>query len=428
MSSHNEYIVSLLKEAAGRHYDTYSSQFLSLDHFQDCVHCCYHLIASRYGHEINSRAAVVPALGGSYSEMKPCNIPSRDFAKVLPRFRTSDGIQHRPPYKACLDTLIAERIIHSCESYSNKPGESFTKAYGVHNDFLKLLVRHYQKTNEAVPSLDVRAAICGNMPKSLLTSRLQEARKLYKALGEINGIRLTLPTGWDSGCDEAGHLLFNPELTLEGLINDMTLFKGQSEFCDADGRHFDWFTSCSSIFRTFLHVDGKPYREIVDFPSGMFWTLAIDGYLKGQIPYPEASALVHHCFDRTFYSDISGQPKSKFIKNVFMRVINTDSRRFESYYHSSGQFRKIADNLSVTFPRFWEYIQTIRTYCMKPGKLIHRNYTYIEKDIINKLMEILTRLGHTHLFRVHDAIWGLDSIPEAEHYLHILANNKLLQI
>lgn len=430
-----EYLTERVNAAATKHFEEHRAGFKSLEHFQECVACCYYIIAHQFGEMWNEKIrketaslaiGLTTTLALVRSNLTGCPISRARFSDALGRFRSVDGVQHRPPYKACLDALDAEQIIHICNSYSTAAGNSFTKQYSLHNEFLLGLLTHYQGIN-TTGTFDIYSAICCRCPKTLLKAKLNSARKLYSTLAEINGIRLVLPRGWDEA-DEIGRMTFNPNLTLDTLLMNMKLFKGQKDFGDRGGRHYDWFTKCSKVFRGCLCVNGKPFREIVDLPSGLFLTLAIDGYLKGQIPYSEASSLIKHCFNKTFYSDIAREPKSDYIKTVFMRVVNNDARAFKLHYKGEEKFRKIASGISMTYPHFWDYIQMIRISCDEIGKYLYSTYTFVERDLINKLMEALMMQGHSNLYRVHDAIWGVEAIPEATHYLRIFANNFLLQL
>jgi len=428
MTEQDRYLSDTLHSVASKHFGDCREGFKSLEHFEECVTCCHFIIARRYGHEWNSEFGKgtspfanhlpLPVLGG-------CEIPREDFADTLDRFRTSDGVQHRPPYKACLDALADENIIHVCNSYSNDPKHPFRKKYNLHNQFVRAVLLHYQSVNPP-GDFDIYSAVCGPYPKSLLASKCRIAKRLYNHLGEINGMRLNLPHGWDESYDEKGQLDFNPDLSLDTLIHEMKLFKDQKDYGDKHGRHYDWFTSCSSSFRKYLFVGDKHYREIVDCPSGAFWMLTIDGFRKGAIPYQEASRLVGDCFTGNFYSDVAGEPKTRLIKQLFMRVIASNQRQFNAF-SSNQTFKKIYTALSDKYPNFCKYIQIVRDSCDDVGRWMHTASTCIEKDIIDRFMTLLSENGYTHLRRVHDAVYGIDEVSDAPHLLRRLALNTLHQ-
>lgn len=433
MTNQVEFIESQLRAAAAKHYEENRSGFKTLELFQEAVATCYFIIARRfvrYWKDKSGDGASPERMGEESSLMlvranfRGASIPRSEFANALCRYKAPDGAHRRLSYKACLDTLAAEKIVHVCDFFS--PKRKITKTYGLDNDFLRTLLAHYKSVGTG--TFKAISAVCCRCPKPFLMSKMKMARKLYKALSPIDGVRLALPSAWaKEGCDEMGRMVFNPDLSIDELIRGMQLFKGpRKEIRITDGRQYDWFTDTPKAFRAYLLADGSPFREIVDLPSGLFLTLAIDGCRKGRIPHSEARALLDLCFSKAFYSEIAGEPKCDFIKKVFMGVMNDGGSSFKMRYNKDATFRKIADALSQSYPSFWAYVQAMRNSVTgKWGKYLHSVFTVVEKELIEKVMDALAKAGYQHLHRVHDAIWGTESAPEATAFLRKFAYEAL---
>lgn len=434
MNDQIEFIESALRAAATKHYEENRSGFETLELFQEYVATCYYIIARRFVLDWKDKVgdgASPERMGEAASFMlvranfRGAHIPRSEFANALGHHNTPDGAKPRRSYTACLDALVAEKIVHVCGFFS--PKRKITKSYSLHNEFLRVLLARYQ-SSVRTGAFSISSAVCCRCPKPLLKSKMRMARRLYKALSPIDGVRLALPRAWDEeGCDEMGRMVFNPDLSIDNLISGMKLFKGpRKDVRIIDGRQYDWFTDTPKAFRAYLLADGSQFREIVDLPSGLFLTLAIDGCRKGRIPHSEARALLDLCFSKAFYSEIAGEPKCDFIKKVFMGVMNDGGSSFKMRYNKDVTFRKIADALSQSYPSFWAYVQTMRNSTTeKWGKYLHSVFTVVEKELIEKVMDALTKAGHQHLHRVHDAIWGTESAPEATVFLRKFAYEAL---
>lgn len=433
MNDQVEFIEAQLRAAAAKHFEENRAGFKTLEIFQEAVATCYFIIARRFVRDWKDKlgdGTPPERMGEATSFMlvranfRGASIPRSEFAGALGRYKTPDGVHHRLSYKACLDTLAAEKIVHVCDFFS--PKRKITKTYGLDNGFLRSLLDHYRSLRAG--TFNVNSAVCCRCPKPLLMSKIKMAKKLYKTLGPIDGVRLALPRGWEKkGCDEMGRMAFDPSLSVDDLIRGMKLFKGpRKDVRYTDGRQYDWFSDTPKAFRAYLLADGSPFREIVDLPSGLFLTLAIDGCRKGLIPHTEALSLLDHCFSKAFYSEVAGEPKCAFIKKVFMGVMNETGNSFKMRYNKDVTFRKIADGISKTYPSFWAYVQAMQNSTpVKWGKYLHSVFTVVEKELIEKVMDALTKAGHQHLHRVHDAIWGTESAPEATTYLRKFAYEAL---
>jgi len=417
-----------LQSIAENRYEECKERFLSEQHFLDCMIICYNIVAEKFCREwINKRTAGIHLTQSTVSNIirsvKLCNIPREMFADALERFR-KNGRLIRPPYRACLDSLVADRIVHCSDAYSNAEGHSYSKAYGLHNDFALEAVGNYLASMMSSESFDIRSAILARPPAMLIDSLIRKAKRIYQDLGDINGVRLVLPNGWEK-VDGNGHLLCNPDISISRLLEDMQLFKDQKDYGDKYGRHYDWFTSCSSAFRSYLFVGDKQFYEILDCPSGVFWMLALAGFREGKISRPEASRLIFHCLRGTFYSDISGEEKTPALKVVFMKIINSTPKQHRKL---DDQLSKtIIANLSTNYPGFWTYVQAKQKTSENVGRDVHAVTTHIERIIMNDIVSLLRSNGCSQLHRVHDAIWGVDDVPNPPEYLYGVVFNHFVE-
>ena len=424
------FVSNRLSMVAKRHFINCQGNFASLSHFQQSIESCYRIVALRTLNEWNDSlgelrmvkdAPPISSLSHIMHSLKDRQIKSVEFAKALQRFRTVDGRQRRPSVTDCLNALSSEGVIHMVKAYSNDPKHPFAKRYAIDNGFLKEAIVNYLKDKQPSDPFDMREALCITWPKAILGKMLRSAQACLRDIPPtIEGVRLQLPDGWGLGCDAYGRLCFLPGLDIQHLLLNMRTFKEQRIIGERHGRYYDWFTECSSSFRPYLFIGDRHYHEIVDCPSGAFWMLAIAGYREGKISQNETCAIIRHCFRKTFYADISRTEKSNLIKKKFMRVLN-DSCRDLKRLLADPLAQIIVKSLSSRYPQFWAYIQSIRQGAENPGAQIHRMTTRIEKSIIETLMETLIQGGHTHLRRVHDAIYGLEEVPEAYGLLEQLA-------
>lgn len=401
-------IINRLKETAARHYKPYEGRFPSFELFENSLIDCYRLIAWRVAmkwEDFFGDPAVTRERIGALRFLENCPIHSSEFSALIPHRR-----QFRPPYTACLESLANDQIIHICPHYSNNPSKPFSKKYGLANSFIKSTIA--SRPQDTIPA-DIYDALDGHCPKVLLRKKIRDSAKIYNALKETDGIKVVLPQLWDTQCNDRGYFAFNPELSIDNLLLGLKSFKKQTIRGYRKSRYYDWFVSCPSAFRTLLHVGDRPYRELVDCPSGMFWMMSIYGYQKGQISKEECRKIIRHCFSGTFYSDLSGEKKTRFIKTQFMLIPNSTKRGF-AHLNGNALCKRICCSLAKEYPMLWDMFSKIREDSPNPGEVIYAAYSPIEKHSMEELDYTLTQNGLTHLRRVHDAIYGIDEIPEPE--------------
>ena len=424
------YISRRLDDAARAHYESYKDKFSSLEQFRRGLGDCYRLVAwhvgmqwrKYYGDTIKESDDWIREI----RSLTPRQIHSKDFGKVLPNYRDMNGKCRRQPYGACLDTLNANHIIYSSESYSNGKDGPFTKCYGLENDFFANVLSDLFSCKDNERPHRIFSAIEGCYPPNLLKGKIKDAQRLYASLEPVKGISCVLPAGWESQCTDEASFSFNPNLTIEKLLLGLDHFRKQKDPTNHYGRTYDWFTLCPSAFRRHLFIDGKPYREIIDCPSGIFWMLAIAGYKTQKIPEQEVLRLIDQCFGGCFYTDIAGVPqKTVTLKKAFMKSVNASPRDFR-FACKDPLVCKVSRAIGNQYPAFWSWIEEMRRVHRDAfGEENHRASTLIEQEVMTSLSRHFEEMGYAHLRRVHDALWGVQEIPGAREFLHQIARDYI---
>ena len=184
------------------------------------------------------------------------HIHSSDFKRLLGSFRMQ-GKKARVPYAAILEVLESNGIIAIDGSYSsgkdkdgNKVGGAYTKSYRLDFRFMADVIRwHFDHARQNEP-FNIYSCFHAYYPDKLLKAKIEEAKALYEKLAkiEIEGLRLRLPTGWQSRISRFGYLTFDEKLEIDNLISGMKSFERHKQGAYTGGRFYDWFTACSSAF------------------------------------------------------------------------------------------------------------------------------------------------------------------------------------
>jgi len=264
--------------------------------------------------------------------------------------------------------------------------------------------------------------------------KLKEAVKIYSGLGEVGGLKVILPKDWEKSVTPYGAFTFNEKLTVENLIRGMKLFRKQGKGHYRHNRYFDWFVSCSSAFRVYIYKGEKHYRELVDCHSGIFWMFALHALKGGKIGAEECKRMIDHCFCGRFYTDVSGREKTRAVKTMFMKVLNMrarDVRRMEKENHNE-LFIRIKEGLARSYPELSEYLEHLRATPSDRneigiGRYNHYSTTKFEHKIMDKLQKKLEKLGYSDLRRVHDALYGLEDVPDIDQILYDISIEYLNQ-
>ena len=425
------YVANRINETACTHYESYKTQFSSLEQFKSALNDCYGFVAWHAANEFEKMFGT-SSIGLDDPRRKvlsiaPIRINSKDFGKILANFKDTNGKWHRQPYGLCLDALEDDHILYISDSYSNAVGQSFPKSYGIENSFfINALEDSSARRDSQRPSRILRA-IRGHYPLRLLKGKIREAKLLYASLKPFEEITCILPEGWENQCNDTASFNFNPKLSIDNLLSGLNLFHNHKPPTVQYGRSYDWFALAPSQFRQYLFVDGNHYREIVDCPSGIFWMLGIAGFREHKVPKEEALRLIDQCFTGHFYTNISGvAQKTPALKKSFMKAINTNSNALH-YASTDPQIKRISQNLGIQYPNLWAWIGDKRnTLPVKVGLENHILSTEIEKQVMTTLTTHFEEMGYQHLRRVHDALWGVQDIPNASDSLHQIAIDYLL--
>ena len=423
----------ILSEASERQYPNYGHSFQTPVQFQEALENCYSLIASRtalawkqnIGMSLDFSSAIFQNVNWYYADLIPfVSIHSDSFQDLFKTYRRN-GRKKKIPYSLALKALEAERIIEVDKGYSNgiDKGRHYAKSYRLHRDFLLPLMDSFlirkRTTENKIPS--IYDCLCAYFHGRLLERKLNEAKIIYERLQPHEGLSVSFPRNWKKQVCAFGFFSFDNDLDLLNLVSDLRYFEKHADYGYTAGRHYDWFVSCSSSFRKYIHLGGKSYHELIDCHSGFFWMFALYGYAKGKIGADECKGMIDECFDGKFYENISQQPKSRAVKIEFMKVMNMTKRQVNAItkYQPDGLFSRIRERLASTYPQWSSFLEAIRAEPkmrnrIKIGKFNHYALTRIERHIMDELKRRLEARGLKGLRRVHDALWGVDDIDEAE--------------
>ena len=437
MEYSKELIKGKLAAIADANYESNASYFKDKAQFKTAIESCYQLIANGTCREWNALngenchlASIAQGMDFTnlFYGIEHTHIHSSDFKRLLGSFRMQ-GKKARVPYAAILEVLESNGIIAIDGSYSsgkdkdgNKVGGAYTKSYRLDFRFMADVIRwHFDHARQNEP-FNIYSCFHAYYPDKLLKAKIEEAKALYEKLAkiEIEGLRLRLPTGWQSRISRFGYLTFDEKLEIDNLISGMKSFERHKQGAYTGGRFYDWFTACSSAFRKYLYKDSKNYRELIDCHSGIFWMFALHGYAKGQIGKDECRRMIEHCFHGSFYSDVSGQDKTKALKQTFMKVLNMSKRQMNYMENilNDALFIKIHDKLSRAYPQWSAFLDGLKKKKHgKIGRYNHFSTIKIERRIMDELKHRLEVMGYTDLRRVHDALYGLESVPDIEKIL-----------
>lgn len=156
---------------------------------------------------------------------------------------------------------------------------------------------------------------------------------------------------------------------------------------------------------------------------------ALYGVRMGQVSVSECSIMIDHCFSGTFYSDLSGVPKTKLVKGLFMRVMNMTEKNLNYFClknPSGSMCRKIKSNLERQYPEWFAFLMRMKEVD-DFSKFLHKELTIIEKEVMDGVKEELEKRGFSieHLKRVHDALYGLEDIDDIEKILKMVVNKMV---
>ena len=430
-----ELIVEKLAEIADRNYAENAANFKDKTHFLDSLERCYCLIANRTCQEWNETNGIDHKMSKSdflkdfrllVYPLENSYIHSAEFKRIFKSYWLN-GKKRNIPYGVLLKVLSDGGIIHVNNSYSSgmedghEVWKHWPKSYCLDSRFMFEVIEAYIDGKGKDESFNIYECFQAYYPNKLLEAEIEKARILYRTMEEREGIRVILPNDWETQISRFGYFHFDKKLTVESLLQGMKSFQRHTRPKQNGGRIYDWFTSCPSAFRTCLWKDGKHYRELIDCHSGIFWMFALHGYSQGQIGREECKRIIDHCFKGTFYTDVSGEAKTKALKQVFMKVLNT-TRKQEWYFEEKEKdslFKKIRLNLSRRYPQWTAYLSILKDkHPRKLGKYNHYFTTRIEKRIMDELKRRLEALGHTDLRRVHDALYGLEDVKDIDSILY----------
>lgn len=432
----NELIQTRLNEILEKNYLEGDLHFKNKAHFKMSLEQCYALVANRTCQKWNARNGIDCRMSREFFTanftslvfgLEHSYIHSSEFKKMLPSCRVN-GKTTAIPYSSLLEMLADAKIIHINSSYSagvhfgkHLVSNTFTKSYCLDSFFMLEVIDAYLGDKLPTEPFNIYSCFNAYYPNKLLIEKIKEAESLYRCLREKDGIKVVLPHGWENQISPFGYFSFDEKLTIDKLISGINAFEKNNQGRYTGGRLYDWFTSCPSAFRKYLYKDGKHYRELVDCHSGIFWMFALYGYKNGRIDKEECLSIIDHCFKGTFYADISHQEKTKAVKQMFMKVMNMSIRQ-EHYMGETLKnklFTTIHRGLSESYPQFANYLASLKkSYHAKIGKKNHFATIKIEKDIMDILKKKLETLGYTDLRRVHDALYGLEDIPNIETILY----------
>ena len=422
---------------ADANYESNATHFKDKEQFKMAIESCYAFVANKTCMQWNDVNGVDYQLDSDITAtdfsiliygIEHTPIHSNDFKRLLGSCRLR-GKKTRVPYGIILKALEDGGIIEINSSYSsgkdangNEICSAYPKSYRLDSRFMfKVIKEHFTHAKRNEP-FNIYKCFQAFYPDRLLLAKIDEAKNLYDKLKkkEIDGLRLCLPDGWHKRISPFGYCTFDEKLEIDNLIGGMRLFEKHKQGSYTGGRYYDWFTSCSSAFRKYLYKGGKNYRELIDCHSGIFWMFALHGYEEGKIDRAECKRMMDDCFKGTFYSDVSGQEKTKTLKQTFMKVLNM-SRRQVNYMENTLNdelFIKIHKKLYRAYPQWSAFLDELKT--KKHGKIGRYNHfatIRIERKIMDELKSRVERLGYSDLRRVHDALYGLESVPDIEKML-----------
>lgn len=425
-TSQRKRIRSYLTDISKTRYKDYGNSFQNAEQFHTALESCYSLIAfrtcrewcNRFNATLNFSASDFTHNRWYYADLLPFTpIHSDLFDNLFSSFRC-DGRKRKVPYSFALNALEDEGIIEVNKSYSTG---CFSKSYRLRCDFMLSVITDYlQRKNMTDDNPNIYDCFCAYCPSRILKQRLKEAETLYHDLQPHEGLSVRLPRGWRKQLSAFGFLTFDTDgLDIFNLIDGLRFFDKHQDYGFTAGRHYDWFVSCSSAFRKYIYLDGKPYHELIDCHSGFFWMFAIYGYQQGRISIDECERMIEHCLGGHFYADIAEQPKSVEVKLTFQKVLNTTVRQMKFIEENCHDklFIRIRKNLAIAYPLWSSFLEDLRAKPSlrrrkKIGQFNHYALTKIERKIMESLQAKLEDMGLRGVRRVHDALWGVDDIKE----------------
>ena len=430
-----ELIIGKLTEIADRNFAENATHFKGKTHFLDSLERCYCLVANRTCQEWNevngidhrmSKADFLNDFRLLTFSLENSYIHSTEFKRAFKSYWLN-GKKRNVPYGVLLKMLLDGGIIHSNQSYSSglecghEVWQPYSKSYSLDSRFMFEVIEAYLDGKSKDEAFNIYECFQAYCPNKLLEAEIEKARILYGTMEEQEGVSVILPHDWDRQISPFGYFYFNTKLTIKSLLQGMRSFQRHTRPKQNGGRIYDWFSSCPSAFRSCLWKDGKHYRELIDCHSGIFWMFALHGYAQGRIGREECQRIIDHCFQGTFYTDVSGQAKTKALKQVFMKVLNTTKNQ-ERYIERIVQdplFKKIRLDLSRRYPQWMAYLEYLKgKHPRKIGKHNHYDTIKIEKQIMDELKRRLEALGYSDLRRVHDALYGLQDVKNIDSILY----------
>ena len=431
-----EWIASAITEIADRNYEKVASHFKGKAHFKSSLERCYALLANKTCQEWNELNGIDPCLTkedfmANFMSLafglKNTYIHSNDLKKAFPSYRFN-GKKKVVPYSKLLKMLSDGGIIHVNNSYSSGKESAghdaftpFSKSYGLDFCFMFKVIGAYFDEKPPTEPFNIYKCFCAYFPNRLLDSKVKEAKSLYDNQVEIEGLRVVLPHGWENQLSPFGCFSFDEELSIDKLILGLKSFKTNKPPRCNGGRTYDWFTACPSSFRRYIYKGDRHYRELIDCHSGIFWMFALHGYRNGRIGGDECLRMIDHCFNGTFYTDVSKREKTKAVKRTFMRVLNMSrgQERYMEEMRRDALFIHIRRELSRSYPQWSSYLVYLkRTKHGEIGRYNHYRTIDIEKIIMDELRRRLESIGLTDLRRVHDALYGLEDVAGIEGILY----------
>ena len=371
-------------------------------------------------------------------KVSPANIPSALFKRHL-GYSNSESRKSRIAYTVILKILEESNIIHVNNRYSTGTDtvKAFTKSYRLSRNFMCDLLKTYIETNPS--RFSIYDCFHGWCPNLLMEQQIKTAKELYATIEPHDGINVALPPKWEDCIAPFGWFRFNPDLTVERLIKGLRAFTNHRQGEYTGSRMYDWFTLCPKSFRQYLFKGGRHYREVVDCPSGIVWMFSMFGYQSGRISHDECLKMIRHCFYGDFYKDVAevkDKTTRRIVKTTFMQVLNADKRaeNFHKNILETPYFLTIERNLKSSYPEWYAYLKYLQSQkrermsfldtqnvedptCATLGRFNHYATTQIERNIIERLIVKLERQGLTDLHRVHDAVWGLENVVNANEIL-----------
>ena len=428
------YIANSLENAASKHLLNYPNDYDNHAHCLRDLTKLYHRIALHSSTILEDQLGCTQSftatdlddtLNFAYYKEANSDIFATELSNIVTPYIDKAKCQHRPSYKNCVQTLIDAGIIHCNKSYRHDAHNGFPRQYGLHANFIRNAFSYYTQTNSEINFFKALRLL---EPPRTLKHKIRKVKDLYEETRNINGLQIVLPSGWESAVDEYGDLTVNPKLNIDLLYRNMQIFSRQYDAGYKFGRYYDWFTFCSPEFRSLIHINGKHFVELADCPSGMYAMLPIVGVQERQISPDECHAIIDHCFQGTFYSDLSGEKKTKRLKVQFMIVFNSSPSAF-SIALKDPVISHIATSTQALYPGFWTWIEERRhRFGNKLGRQNHIDSTCIEKKLMETAKKRLEGIGLSNIRRVHDALYGIEYIPGVQHMLYTIAIELLNEV